>query len=109
MLIDMIFKLYKSRVSSGKKPEDKEVEWDFKGFQEIYSKYGVKVIGAWENMDDPQEGYLITAYRDNTHYEETVVKMRADPKYMELTKKRQENFETFEVATMKLIPGSPET
>jgi hypothetical protein len=104
----MIFKLYKSRVTSGKRPEDKDVEREYKGFQEIYREYGVKVIGAWENMDDPAEGYLITAYRDNAHYEETVTKMRADPNYMELSKERQRKVETIGVVTMKLLPGSPE-
>jgi hypothetical protein len=104
----MIFKLYKTRVTSGKRPEDKDLEREYKGFQEIYRKYGVKVIGAWDNMDDPLKGYLITAYRDNAHYEETVAKMRDDPKYMELSKERQKNFETIKVVTMKLHPGSPE-
>jgi hypothetical protein len=84
------------------------VEREYRGFQEIYMKYGVKVIGAWENMDDPKEGYLITAYHNKAHYEETVAKMRADPKYIELSKKRQGNVETIEVVTMKLLPGSPE-
>ena len=104
----MIFKLYKTRVTSGKRPEDKVLEREYKGFQEIYRKYGVKVIGAWDNMDDPLEGYLITAYRDNVHYEETVAKMRVDPKYMEMSKERQKNFETVKAVTMKLHPGSPE-
>jgi hypothetical protein len=85
-----------------------DIERGYQGFQEIYRKYGVKIIGAWENVDDPQEGYLITAYRDNAHYVEAVAKMRADPKYMELTKERQKNVETEEIATMKLLPGSPE-
>lgn len=100
--------MYKSRVISENQPEDKEVKREYKGFQEIYKKYGVKVIGAWENIDDPLTSYLITAYNDNAHYEEAVDKMRADPKYKELSKKRQGNIETIEVITMKLLPGSPE-
>jgi hypothetical protein len=59
-------------------------------------------------MDDPKEVYLITAYNDKAHYEETVAKMQADPKYIKLSKKRQGNVETIEVITMKLLPGSPE-
>lgn len=104
----MIFKLYKSKVKSGKRPENKEIERMYKGFQEIYVKYGVKVIGAWENIDNPDVGYLITAYRSIAHYEETVTKMQADPKYMELTQEWQKNFETIKVVTMKHMPGSPE-
>ena len=34
----MIFKLYKTRVTSGKRPEDKVLEREYKGFQEIYRK-----------------------------------------------------------------------
>lgn len=104
----MIFKLYKSRAKPGKKPDEKDVEREYQAFQGIYRRYGVKVIGAWENIDDPDEGFLITAYRDIDHYEQAVARMRTDPEYMELTDKRQENFETIKVTTMKLMPGSPE-
>ncbi|MFX1512051.1 MAG: NIPSNAP family protein [Promethearchaeota archaeon] len=99
----MIYKLYKERL----RRNYQEIEQAFKQFQEIYKKFGVKVIGAWENVDDPQEGYLITAYRDNAHYEETVAKMRTDPKYTELTSELQKVRESIDVTTLKVMPGSP--
>ena len=104
----MIYKFYKERILAGKRPDDQEYEQMTKGFQEIYDRYGVKVIGAWENIEDPDEGYLITAYRDNAHYEETVAKMRVDPQYIELTKDLQESRESIESVTLKVTPGFPE-
>jgi hypothetical protein len=104
----MIYKLYKEKFTS--RPADKDMKQVYKGFQEIYEKYGVKVIGAWENIDDPLDAYLITAYRDNAHYEETVAKMRDDPNYKELTKKftEMDTGRSVEVVTLKLLAGSPE-
>ncbi len=104
----MIYKLYKEKFTS--RPAVKDMERIYKGFQEIYEKYGVNVIGAWENIDDPNDAYLITAYRDNAHYKETVAKMRDDPNYKELTKKFEEmdTGRSVEVVTMKLLAGSLE-
>ncbi len=101
----MLFKLYKEKLI--KHRDDGKLEQTVKEFQKIYKKVGVKVIGAWENVDDPTETFLITAYRDKTHYEETVAEMRADPKYTELTKEIQELRESIEVLTLKGMPGSP--
>jgi GTP cyclohydrolase I len=104
----MIYKIYRETFRADKRPDAKEFERSINEFQEIYKKYGVRVIIALENVDNPNEGYLITAYRDNAHYEETVAKMRADPKYKELTKEMKEYQENVNVKTMKLMPGSPE-
>jgi hypothetical protein len=79
----------------------------FKGFQEIYNEYGVKVIGGWDNADDLTERYLITAYKDAAHYEETVAKMRVNKRYQKLTEERQASRETVKVVTLTTIPGSP--
>lgn len=104
----MILKLYKERIKAGKRPKDGEFERSFNKFKEIYDEHGVRVIGVWENVDDPYEGYLVTAYRDNAHYEETVAKLRANSKYKDLTKDLEEYRESIEVTTLKLVPGSPE-
>ena len=103
----MLYKLYKSRHIAGKKLADSEMERIFKGFQEIYKKYGVKVIGAWENVDDSMEYYFITAYRDSAHQKEAVAKMQANPEYEELSKKLQETRASIDVVTMRRLPGSP--
>ncbi len=68
---------------------------------------GVKVIGAWDNADDTDEGFLITEYRDEAHYEKAVAKMREDPMYQDLSKTFEGTREMLEVVTLKLLPGSP--
>ena len=103
----MFYKLYISKAKPGEKPSDSEMERVFKEFQKIYKMYGVKVIGAWENVDDSLEQYLITAYNDVAHYEETVAKMRANKRYQELTEARQSSVESVKVKTLKTLPGSP--
>ena len=82
----MFYRLYRNRYLPGKKFDDTKMQRVYKGFQEIYERHGVKVIGAWENTDDTDETYMITAYRDEAHYEEAVAKMREDLKYQELSK-----------------------
>lgn len=103
----MLYKLYISRSNAEDKLPDSVMERVFKGFQEIYKEYGVKVIGAWDNADDPLERYLITAYKDAAHYEESVSKMRVNKRYKELSEERQASRETVKVVTLTTIPGSP--
>ena len=103
----MLYKLYIGRSNPENKLSDSEMEQFFKSFQEIYKKYGVKVIGAWESLEDPLENYLITAYNDATHYEETVAKMRMDEAYQKVTEEGKASREIVKVVTMKTLPGSP--
>ncbi len=103
----MLYKLYISKSNAEDKLLDSDMERVFKGFQEIYQEYGVKVIGGWDNADDPLERYLITAYKDAAHYEETVAKMRGNKRYQELSKERQASREIVKVVTLTSIPGSP--
>ncbi len=103
----MLYKLYISRSNAEDKLPDSVMERVFKGFQEIYKEYGVKVIGAWDNADDPLERYLITAYKDAAHYEESVSKMRVNKRYKKLSEERQASRETVKVVTLTTIPGSP--
>ncbi len=107
VLVPMLFKLYIGKSNPVYKLSDSEMERVFKGFQEIYKEYGVKVIGAWENSEDPLESYLITAYNDATHYKETVAKMQANETYQKLTEERKASRETVKVVTLKTLPGSP--
>ena len=103
----MLYKLYISKSNAEDKLLDSDMKRVFKGFQEIYQEYGVKVIGAWDNADDTLERYLITAYNDATHFEEAVAKMRGNKRYQELSKKRQASREIVKVLTLTTIPGSP--
>ncbi len=103
----MFYKMYKNRWFPGKKFDDEKMKRIYKKFQEIYEKHGVKVIGAWEDVDESNESYLITAYRDKAHFEETVAKMREDSAYQELSKEFKGNRENLGSHTLKLLPGSP--
>ncbi len=103
----MVYKLYVSRSHSEKRLEDSEMERIFKGFQEIYEKNGVKVIGAWENEDDALEYYLITCYRDNAHYQSATRKMKTNPEYVKLSTDLQDARESIKVVNMKPLPGAP--
>jgi hypothetical protein len=78
----------------------------FSGFLEIYDKYGVKVIGRWENEDDSLEHYLITYYRDKDHYQTATTKMRTDPKYVKLSKDLQDTRESIKVVNLKKLPST---
>ena len=78
----------------------------FKGFQDIYEKNGVKVIGAWENEDDSLEYYLVTRYRDNNHHKSATTSMRSDPEYVKLSKDLQDSRESIKVVNLKLLPGA---
>lgn len=102
----MLYKLYIDRSKPEGQIKDSEMERVFKGFQEVYEEYGVKVIGAWNNADDPLEGYLITAYRDAAHYEEAVAKMRVNKRYQMLSEELQESRESVKVLTLTTLPGS---
>jgi hypothetical protein len=103
----MVYKLYISRSLSEKRLDDSEMERIFRGFQEIYEKNGVKVIGAWEDEDDSLEYYLITQYRDNDHYQSATKRMRTDPVYVKLSKDLQDARESIKVVNLKKLPGSP--
>lgn len=104
---NMLYKLYIYKEKPDRKGSDRDTERVFKRFQEIYKQHGIEVIGAWTNKDDPLEGYLITAYKDQAHYEDAVAKMRVNKTYQELSKEIQGTRESTRVITLTPTPGSP--
>jgi len=93
----MLYKLYKAK----NKSSDPIYDDSFEDFSKVYKKYDVQVLGGGTNVDNKSEMYLMVVYKDNAHYEETVKKLRADPKYIELTKKLEESRESVEVITLE--------
>lgn len=93
----MYYKLYKSIT----KTKDVSYDESFSEFNEIYKKHDVQVLGGGANVEDSREMYLLTLYKNKTHYDETVKKLRNDPKYMELSKKLEEGRESIEVITLE--------
>ena len=69
----MLYKLY---VVTNKIPaEEAKGLALFKDFKNIYSEYDVQVIGVWVNTENPYEVYLMTAFKDEAHYESFVNSM----------------------------------
>jgi hypothetical protein len=104
----MFYKMYRNRYLTGKKLDEETMKSIYTGFQEIYERHGVKVIGAWENAADTSETYLIAAYKDRAHFKDTVAKMREDPQYKKLSKTFVGTRELVEAVTLNLLPSSPE-
>jgi hypothetical protein len=75
----------------------------FQDFKKIYERFGVEVIGFWDNLYDPLETYLITAYRDADHYAEIVNKMRKDSTYRSLSEDLLMLRESIEEVSLKSI------
>ncbi len=93
----MLYKLYKSKQIS----TDVIYDDSFEDFSKIYKKYDVQVLGGGTNVDDNSEMYLMVVYKDKTHYEQTVEKLREDPTYKELSEKLQEKRESIEIITLE--------
>ena len=93
----MYYKLYKTKT----KTTDVSYDESFSEFNKIYKKHDVQVLGGGTNVEDRREMYLMTLYKDKSHYEETVNKLRDDPRYMELSKKLEEGRESIEVITLE--------
>ena len=71
---DMIYKLYKER-SKGLSDQPVGLEM-FDDFNEIYKANDVKVIGVWQNTEDPNEVYFMTAFQSEEHYQNFVATVR---------------------------------
>ena len=93
----MLYKLYKAKNKSSEDIYDDS----FEGFSKVYKKYDVQVLGGGTNVDDNSEMYLMVVYKDKNHYEETIKKLKADPTYVELSKKLQETRESIDVITLE--------
>ncbi len=75
--------LYKTKVRSDRIEKMKEVSAKF---FELYQEHGIKVIGHWTRIDKPTTNYLMTEYESEADYITKVEKLRADPRYQELSK-----------------------
>ena len=96
-LFVMLYKLYKAK----NKTSDEIYDDSFEGFSDVYKKYDVQVLGGGTNVDDNSEMYLMVVYKDKKQYEETIKKLQADPTYVNLSKKIQEQRESIEVITLE--------
>lgn len=76
--------MYKEQIKeSVDKPQGLDL---FDEFNKLYQQYEVKVIGEWQNADDPKEYYFMTAYHDEVHYQRFIDAMKENEKYQEMGK-----------------------
>ena len=97
----MIYKLYKER---SKGLRDQPVGLDlFEEFNKIYEANDVKVVGVWQNIEDPNEVYFMTAFRSEEHYQNFVATVKQDSTYLNMSAKIEEDRESIEVTTLTKV------
>ena len=74
----------------------------FPKFKKIYDENDVKVIGVWENLDDPNELFFMTAFRDESHYNGFVEGMGSNQDYQEMSKAMADQRESIEVTSLRM-------
>ena len=72
-------------------------------FNEIYKANDVKVIGVWQNTEDPNEVYFMTAFQSEEHYQNFVATVREDSAYQAMGEKIEADRESIEVTTLTKI------
>jgi len=93
----MIYKLYKVKYKTAEVANDSNLD----EFTKIYEKYNVKMLGGGINAKDPLEVYFMSVFEDEDHYQESVKKLHSDPKYIELSKKLNDDRESVEVISLE--------
>jgi len=98
----MLCKLYRITYASGL-PENTQ----FDSFQKFYEENGVTVIGGWVNVDNSNELFFMTGYKDEDHYNSFVESMKENARYQELTKQLSNERQSIEVTTLKSVSDIP--
>ncbi|MCG3254199.1 MAG: hypothetical protein ACTSUW_03495 [Candidatus Heimdallarchaeota archaeon] len=83
------------------KTADAVHENSYKEFDEVYKKYGVKLVGGGYNSKDHKEIYFMSVFNDEAHYKETTEKLQSDPTYIELSKKLEVDREDVQIKTLE--------
>ncbi|MFW9847693.1 MAG: hypothetical protein ACFFF4_01045 [Candidatus Thorarchaeota archaeon] len=55
-------------------------------FNEVYADHGIEVLGHYNRIDKPTTTYTMIRYEDEADYNEKVAKLRADERYVNLSK-----------------------
>lgn len=96
-----VIKLYKERTKSVSEESNSLKLVD--EFKEIYNRNDVKLIGLWQNVNDPHEQFFMTGYKNETHYKQFVEKVSSDPKYQKMSDEIEKDRESIEVLTLKPV------
>jgi hypothetical protein len=73
-----------------------------RGFDPIYEKHGIEVIGHWKKLDNPNESYYMVKYESEADYQHKIQSLHEDEKYVSLT--AQLNSIRTDIISEKLIP-----
>ena len=74
--------LYRTKV----KPESVEQLDDIRNeFSEIYTKFGIEVLGHWKNAENPSESVYMVRYESETDYQQKTRALHEDENYIRLT------------------------
>ncbi len=96
----MYYKLYREKT---KGEVNRPLGLDlFPKFKKIYEENDVKVIGVWENLDDPHELFFMTAFKDESHYNRFVESMGSNQDYQEMSKGMADQRESIEVTSLRM-------
>jgi len=98
----MIYKLYRE-TSAVKSDRGTEL---FEEFNTIAQNNDVKVVGIWENKQNPKETYTITGYQDENHYEKFVTQIKNHSRYQEMTKELDQGRESIDIIDLNDLGGS---
>lgn len=99
----MLCKLYVIKY----KPGVEKDEEDYRFYEKIYQENGVRVVGLWENVEDSNELYYMTEFRDQAHYDEFVSKMKDNEEYNTRGQKLADQRESIKAITLNKLDYSP--
>ena len=97
---DMLYKLYIVKYK-GLSEESRSMRY-FDEFNKIYKKHGVKVIGVWYNLDDPNESHFMTAFNGEEHYTSFVEAMKDNKHYQEMSTELADERESIKSYNLKM-------
>lgn len=97
---DMLYKLYIVKYK-GSSEESRSIHY-FDEFNKIYKKNGVKVIGVWYNLEDPNESLFMTAFKDEAHYTSFVEAMKDNERYQEMSTELAAERESIKAYNLKM-------
>lgn len=97
---EMLYKLYIVKYKTAS--EESRSIHHFDEFNKIYKKHGVKVIGVWYNLDDPNESIFMTAFNDEEHYNSFVEEMSHNERYQEMSSELAAERESIKSFNLKM-------
>ena len=80
----MIYKLYRNIFKIPPPPERKKL------FAAYYRKFGVDLIGVWQDKNNPLQFFMMTKFRDEEHHHTFTEQIKKFPEYNAMTQRINE-------------------